>query len=66
MEEVRIEEITLLITQMLRDKNFKGLKDELAALYPMDIAEVFDDLDPEDCVILFRLLQGSNCRCFPT
>lgn len=57
MEEVRIEEITLLITQMLRDKNFKGLKDELAALYPMDIAEVFDDLDPEDCVILFRLLQ---------
>jgi magnesium transporter len=57
LEEVRIEEITLLITQMLRDKNFKGLKDELAALYPMDIAEVFDDLDPEDCVILFRLLQ---------
>ncbi|MGI6404661.1 MAG: magnesium transporter [Oscillospiraceae bacterium] len=49
--------MTLLITQMLRDKNFKGLKDELAALYPMDIAEVFDDLDPEDCVILFRLLQ---------
>ena len=57
MEEVRIEELTPLILQMLRDKNFKGLKDELTALYPMDIAEVFDELDPEDCVILFRLLQ---------
>ncbi len=57
MEEVRIEELTPLILQMLRDKNFKGLKDELSALYPMDIAEVFDELEPEDCVILFRLLQ---------
>jgi len=57
LEEVRIEELTPLILQMLRDKNFKGLKDELSALYPMDIAEVFDELEPEDCVILFRLLQ---------
>ncbi len=57
MEEVRVEEITLLIEQMLQDKNFKGLKDQLAQLYPMDIAEVFDDLSAEDCVILFRLLQ---------
>lgn len=57
MEEVRVEEITAFIHEMLEEKNFKGLKEGLADLYPMDIAEIFDDLEPEDCVILFRLLQ---------
>ncbi|MDR2908509.1 MAG: magnesium transporter, partial [Oscillospiraceae bacterium] len=60
MEEVRVPEMAALIKGMLEDKDFKGLKLELSEMYPMDIAEMFDDLEPEDCLILFRLLQKDH------
>ena len=57
MEDVRGRELIAFIRQMLDEKNYRGLKGELADLYPMDIAEIFDDLPHEECVIIFRLLQ---------
>ena len=57
MEEVRVEEIVGLISQLLQEKNFRGLRSRLDELYPMDIAEAFDELQPSDCVVTFRLLK---------
>jgi len=37
-------------------KDYKTLKQYLGEVYPMDLAEIFDELDPDEVVILFRLL----------
>lgn len=56
MEEIRVEEIRTLIVLLLNEKKYARLKEELSDTYPMDVAEVFDELEPEQCIVLFRLL----------
>ena len=56
MEEVRATERLTAIQQLLDAKDYKTLKQYLGEVYPMDLAEIFDELDPDEVVILFRLL----------
>jgi len=44
------------ILQLIEEKKFTLLKDELRETKPVDIAEVFDELDKKNSIILFRLL----------
>ena len=45
------------IKKMISDKNFKSLKELLCNMNCVDIAEVFEDLDSEERIVAFRLLQ---------
>ena len=56
MEEIHVEELLTSIQKMLEQKNYRELKQELSDMYPVDIAEMFEEISPEECVILFRLL----------
>ena len=57
LEEVNLAELARSIAQLLKEKQFRELKTLLEDLNPIDIAEVFDELEAEACVILFRLLK---------
>ncbi|MDL2234081.1 magnesium transporter [Ruminococcaceae bacterium OttesenSCG-928-L11] len=56
MEEVRVDDILTQIRDLLDRKNFVSLRHELAEIYPMDLAEIFEELPPDECLVLFRLL----------
>ncbi len=45
------------IKKMISDKNFKSLKELLCNMNCVDIAEVFEELDSEERIVAFRLLQ---------
>lgn len=57
MDEVNVLELAESIGQQLKDKKFRDLRTLLEEINPIDIAEVFDELEAEECVILFRLLK---------
>lgn len=57
MEEVRVEELIETISRLLAEKNYKALKQELADMYPVDIAEAFEELSTDNYILVFRLLQ---------
>lgn len=44
------------ILELMEQKKFSALKNELIELIPVDIAETFDELDKKNSIILFRLL----------
>ncbi|MDR1620724.1 MAG: magnesium transporter [Clostridiales bacterium] len=56
MEKARVAQTHTFIQKLLDEKNYKELKAYLSGLYPVDIAEVFDELDEDECIIIFRLL----------
>jgi Mg2+ transporter (mgtE) len=60
MEEVRVEELLGKIQELMTTKQYRILKLELADIYPMDLAEIFEDLSTEDGIILFRLLHKNQ------
>ncbi|QUH20153.1 magnesium transporter [Alkaliphilus sp. B6464] len=45
------------ILELIHEKKFGLLKEELTEIMPVDIAEIFDELDKKNTIILFRLLQ---------
>lgn len=45
------------ILELIKEKKFSLLKQELVEMIPVDIAEIFNDLDKKNSIILFRLLQ---------
>jgi len=45
------------ILELIKEKKFSLLKQELVEIMPVDIAEIFDELDEKNSTILFRLLQ---------
>jgi len=57
MPEVRANEIAALIERLIEQKNFRELRQRLEEFYPMDIADAFDWLQPDQSVISFRLLK---------
>jgi len=56
MEEVRTQELLAMVSLLLEQKDYRTLRGELGELYPMDIAEILEELTREKSVILFRLL----------
>jgi len=44
------------IQQLLQEKNYTLLKKELEQIQPADIAEILDELQSKDAIIVFRLL----------
>ncbi|MDR1067463.1 MAG: magnesium transporter [Clostridiales bacterium] len=56
MEELNIEYVLDELKRLIADKNFKRLKSVLAETNVMDLAEIFDDLSPDESIILLRLL----------
>lgn len=44
------------IVQLIEEKRFVGLKEELKEMRSVDIAEIFEELDAKHCIIIFRLL----------
>ena len=44
------------ILELLETRQYKVLKDELENYYPVDIAEMMEDLDEKQVLIIFRLL----------
>lgn len=57
MEKTHVDELSELIQQLLIKKDYISLKNELTELYPVDLAEIFDELSQDERVILFRLLK---------
>ena len=55
MEEMR--EIVGIIKKLAEEKDFRKLRTRLEEIYPMDIAEAFDELSADECIIPFRLLK---------
>lgn len=45
------------ILELIKEKKFSLLKQELVEMIPVDIAEIFNELDKKNAIILFRLLQ---------
>jgi len=44
------------LEEMIRAKNFAGLREELSDLAPPDLAELIEEMPPEDEVVIFRVL----------
>ncbi|MGH7950635.1 MAG: magnesium transporter, partial [Limisphaerales bacterium] len=44
------------LAEMIRQRNFNGLREILCGFPPADIAEIFVDLNPDDEAVLLRLL----------
>ena len=45
-----------IFERLLQDKQYKAIKSIFDTLNPVDIAELFPELDEKDMVILFRLI----------
>lgn len=41
---------------MLEERRFKELKDELETMYPVDVAEMLEEFDDKQMILIFRLL----------
>ena len=52
----RFEIVEKAIITMLEDKKCAALRDILATMNPVDVAEVFSDLKERQIPLLFRLL----------
>lgn len=57
-----MNEITLHFQQLIENKKWKFLKQELATLEPFQIAEVIESLPKSDQIILFRLLSRDQAK----
>lgn len=55
-------EIAINFEELIRERNWKKLRGQLAEMDPVDIAEVIDMLSEEDDVILFRLLPQKQAK----
>ncbi len=44
------------ILAMLEERRFKELKDELETMHPVDVAELLEELDDKQMILVFRLL----------
>ena len=56
-EDEEREELTEeRILQMLDERKFKELKEELEHMYPVDLAELMEDFNQKQLVMVFRLL----------
>ena len=61
-EDEEREELTEeRILQMLDERKFKELKEELEHMYPVDLAELMEDFNQKQLVMVFRLLDYSEC-----
>ena len=45
-----------LILEMLDNRQFKELKDELENMHPVDVAEMLEEFDDKQMILIFRLL----------
>ena len=45
-----------LILEWLEDRNFKELKEALGNMHPFDIAEMLEEMDDKQMILIFRLL----------
>ena len=52
----RFEIVETAIITMLEDKKYAALRDILTTMNPVDVAEVFSELEPRKIPLLFRLL----------
>lgn len=50
------EEMVEHIVKMLEERNFKELKAELENMHPVDIAEMLEEFDDKQMILVFRLL----------
>jgi magnesium transporter len=48
--------------ELIEQKSWSALRRELAALEPLDIAEIIEELSEEDDIILFRLLPREDAK----
>lgn len=44
------------LLDLLEKREYKELKEELGNLYPVDIAEILEDVDEKQMLLIFRLL----------
>lgn len=45
-----------MIEELLEQRNFKQLKEELESMHPVDIVEMLEELDTKQAILIFRLL----------
>ena len=45
-----------LVLELLGERKFKELKEELEAIHPVDIVEMLEDFDTRQAILIFRLL----------
>ena len=44
------------ILEMLENREFKEIKDELENMHPVDVAEMLEEFDDKQVILIFRLL----------
>lgn len=44
------------VVEMIRERQFAALRRSLVALPPQSVAEIFEDLEPQDVAVVFRVL----------
>ncbi|MCD8261188.1 MAG: magnesium transporter [Bacteroides sp.] len=57
-----MNEIRLHIQELIEEKNWKTLKEELNRLEPLQIAELIEELPKDDEIIVFRLLSREYAK----
>jgi len=55
-------EIIILFQELIKNKNWKQLKQELQNFQPVEIAEIIEELTKTDGIILFRLLSREQAK----
>ncbi|MCC8143450.1 MAG: magnesium transporter [Tannerellaceae bacterium] len=55
-------EIIILFQELIKNKNWKQLKQELHNLQPVEIADIIEELTKTDGIILFRLLSHEQVK----
>lgn len=43
------------ILEMVANRQFAALREELSGLLPQSVAEIFADMSPEDVAVIFRI-----------
>ena len=54
--EELMEQMKELVLTMLEERRFKELKDELETMHPVDVAEMLEEFDDKQMILVFRLL----------
>ncbi|MCD8166629.1 MAG: magnesium transporter [Bacteroides sp.] len=57
-----MNEIRLHIQELIEEKNWKNLKEELNRLEPLQIAELIEELPKDDEILVFRLLSREYAK----
>jgi len=56
MEDIRVEDYIEILNKLITEKDYKSIRMELSKLHPNDIAEILDEMNAEERIIIIRVM----------